>query len=335
MKKERENTMGKAREKFKHLLQIVSPAYKASTSARLYLESMTVDVERISENVAQVPADIERVKASLNAITYVVTSMRKEAQQSEQKLMKQIERLEGKLSTQSDNTEKKIAKIYQRLFEQKRAFTKHYEYWRAKRITAIVEYYSESWFKGKKILELGCGYGDIGFVLTTLGAEVVFAEGRKENCDYVRERFPNNRVYQMNAENEWPFSKEEKFDMILHMGLLYHMDHFEFSLDRCLESSDILVLETEVCDSDDPDIIIKVSEDKNNVDQSLIGIGSRPAAAYVERYLEEREWQYDRVTDARCNAGMHEYDWNVKNTKTWKNGMRRFWFCEKTKSDSN
>lgn len=57
-------------------------------------------------------------------------------------------------------------------------FQNHYEYWRAKRIVAIVEHYGENFFKGKKILELGCGYGDIGKVLISIGAEVIFCEGR-------------------------------------------------------------------------------------------------------------------------------------------------------------
>jgi 2-polyprenyl-3-methyl-5-hydroxy-6-metoxy-1,4-benzoquinol methylase len=102
-------------------------------------------------------------------------------------------------------------------------FSDHYEYWRAKRVVAIVEYYGQEWFKGKKILELGCGFGDIGKVFKSLGAEVVFAEGRKENCEVLMRKFPNDRIYQINLENEWPFQKE-RFDLILHMGVLYHLN---------------------------------------------------------------------------------------------------------------
>lgn len=216
---------------------------------------------------------------------------------------------------------------------QNERFTNHYEYWRAKRITAIVEHYGEAWFEGKKILELGCGYGDIGHVLMTLNADVTFAEGRAENCDFLRRRFPENRVYCMNCENEWPFPADAHFDLILHMGLLYHLDDLWFALDHCFECCDNIVLETEVSDSDDPDFILKINECVEGWDQSLIGHGSRPSGPCVEKHIHEKGWQYERVTDSRCNARFHVYDWKVENTKTWRSGLRRFWFCKKENNE--
>lgn len=246
----------------------------------------------------------------------------------------------GQLQSAADVSAEKVAhlqnsvdelssKMSSYLAPQQERFTGHYEYWRAKRITAIVEHFGEEWFKGKKILELGCGYGDIGYVLMSLGAELVFAEGRAENCDYLRRRFPNNRVYFMNCENEWPFAEDERFDMILHMGLLYHLDNIWFVFDRCCHCCDHIVLETEVSDSDDENYILKIDENSQGWDQSLMGHGSRPSGAYVEKHLRSLGWSFRRVTDSRCNAQFHTYDWEVKNTGTWRNGLRRFWFCER------
>lgn len=208
-------------------------------------------------------------------------------------------------------------------------FSDHYEIWRIRRITAIVDYYGENWFRGKKVLELGCGYGDIGHVFITLGAEVIFTEGRTDNYDIVRKRFPNNRVYQMNCENEWPFPEEEYFDLIIHMGLLYHLDNFEFSLKKCIEHTDNLILETEVCDSSDPSLILKPDENASGYDQAMFGKGSRPSGLYIENYLKEQDWSYERISDSRCNALFHSYDWKVANTNTWRDGLRRFWFCKR------
>lgn len=208
-------------------------------------------------------------------------------------------------------------------------FTGHYEYWRAKRVTAIVEYYGENWFKGKKILELGCGYGDIGYIFMTLGADVVFAEGRSENINCLRRRFPNGRIYQMNAENEWPFAEDENFDLILHMGLLYHLDNIWFLLDQCCKHTENIVLETEVADTDDEDFILKINEPDNGWDQSLDGRGTRPSGACIEKHLNEQGFLFERVCDSRCNALFHRYDWKIQNTGTWENGLRRFWFCKR------
>lgn len=231
------------------------------------------------------------------------------------------------LERKTDHLDKKLQELLEYLAPMPNHFMGHYEYWRMKRVTAIVEYYGESWFRGKKVLELGCGYGDIGHIFATLGAEVVFAEGRAENCEVLRRRYPGSRIYQMNCENEWPFPEDEQFDLILHMGLLYHLNNFEFSLEKCLAHTRRLVLETEVCDSTDPNLILKPIEQSENYDQSLTGQGSRPSAAYLEHFLTVRNWDYEQVKDSRCNAMFHVYDWPVKNTNTWCHGLRRFWFC--------
>ena len=206
-------------------------------------------------------------------------------------------------------------------------FTDHYEYWTSKRIVAIVEHYGENFFKGKKILELGCGYGNIGKVLISIGAEVIFCEGREEHINILRKRFPNNRIYKMNLENEW-FFDAERFDLILHLGVLYHLDNFEYSLKKSFLSSDNIVLETEVSDSDDPKLVLKVYENQQDYDQSLIGKGSRPSPAYLENIFRENNFKYQKVTDSRCNSSFHRYDWEIKNTNTFENGLRRFYFLK-------
>lgn len=213
-------------------------------------------------------------------------------------------------------------------------FQDHYEYWRAKRIVAIVEHYGENFFKGKKILELGCGYGDIGKVLISIGAEVIFCEGREEHINILKRRFPNNRIYKINLESEW-FFDNEKFDLILHLGVLYHLDNFEYSLEKCFLSSDNIVLETEVCDSDDPELVLKISENSEGYDQSLIGKGSRPSANYLENIFNKNLFEYQRIQDSSCNASFHRYDWEVNNTNSWESGLRRFYFLNKKSKTDN
>jgi SAM-dependent methyltransferase len=211
-------------------------------------------------------------------------------------------------------------------------FSDHYEYWRIKRICAIVQHYGEDWFQDKTVLELGAGHGDIGRVIASMGATVVFAEGRGEHCDYLRYKFPKNEVYQVNLENEWPFAEGRKFDLILHLGLLYHLDNFAFSLAKCAETTDNFVLETEVCDSDDASFILKIGECRDNYDQSLIGRGSRPSGPYLENLINNLGFICEAVKDNKCNAHFHIYDWPITNTNNWQHGLRRFWFCKKEKS---
>ncbi len=214
----------------------------------------------------------------------------------------------------------------ERIVQTQAEFSGHYNYWRDKRVTAIISHFSPLWFKGKKILELGCGFGDIGAVFAALGAEVTCSEARQEHVDELKKRYSHMKAIKANMENEWPF--EEQYDLILHLGLLYHLDNVHFSLEKSLAHSKYLVLETEVCDSDDPAKILKVNEDAGGYDQSFVGRGSRPSAEYIEAILQEHNASFKRVDDARANAIFHTYDWPVKNSNDWCHGLRRFWFVE-------
>ena len=212
------------------------------------------------------------------------------------------------------------------------AFDGHYEEWRLKRIRAIVEHYGAEWFRGKKLLELRCGYGDIGAAFWTLGADVVFVEGRREHVKLIRERFPmiaSHKIIAADMNRGLNLVRNfGRFDLIVHLGLLYHLDHWQRSIAECGTLAPLMVLETEVADSDDPTFELKVKEE--GYDQALGGTGTRPSADFVERTLENSGWNHERLRDSRCNAAIHRYDWTVKNTGTWEHGLRRFWWCSRS-----
>lgn len=206
-------------------------------------------------------------------------------------------------------------------------FEGHYREWRLKRIAAIVEWYGNAWFRGRRILELGAGHGDIGAFFWALGADVTFAEGRPEHVAEIRARFPllpPSRVVLMDAEQGIPI--DGPFDLILHLGLLYHLNDWRRSVDDASRLGTFMVLESEVCDSDDPSVEAKINE-QDSYDQALHGRGSRPSAEMLEAALRRAGWQSQRLRDNRCNANMHVYDWPVQNTGSCRNGQRRWWFC--------
>jgi len=205
-------------------------------------------------------------------------------------------------------------------------FAGHDHEWRRKRIRAIVGRYGADWFDGARVLELGCGFGDIGAALTTLGADVTLAEGRPEHVSVIADRYPGlpvDRLAVYDAEGPWPFT--DRFDLVVNMGLVCHVDNWQRSIIGSLRSADRVVLETEVCDSDDPYLVVKTVEE--GPDQSLSGVGSRPSGAAVEHLLRTEGFRFERIADNRCNAAFHRYDWPARNTGGWEPGLRRFWFC--------
>jgi len=206
----------------------------------------------------------------------------------------------------------------------KKTFQGHYIKWRSKRIAAIANFYGKSYFKNKTILELGAGECDIGAYFSKLGADVTCWEARPQNVATAKEKYPHLKIEVVDCENLPEI--EKKFDLIIHMGLLYHLSDCETSLKWTIANCHSFVLETEVCDSDDPNVTIEINEDSSLDDQSFSGKGVRPSGARLEQILREFGCEFQRVNDSRCNADIHVYDWKVKETKEWTHGLRRFWF---------
>jgi SAM-dependent methyltransferase len=205
-------------------------------------------------------------------------------------------------------------------------FEDHYVDWRKTRIEKIKKLYPSEFFKDKTILELGCGLGHIGNEFQQLGAIVTFADGRKKHVLSLREKFPEAEILHLDQDFLWNLNK--KFDIIIHWGVLYHLDNWQQDLLCALTHSNLIFLETEVCDSDDSNFEIKVLE-HGGWDQSRNGTGSRPSAAMIENQLFLLGASFNRYDDSSINSDFHIYDWEVKNTNEWKHGLRRFWIVTK------
>lgn len=205
-------------------------------------------------------------------------------------------------------------------------FKGHYSKWRDQRIKCIVDYYGKDFFKGKKLLELGCGYGDIGAYFASLGAKVTCSDAKQEHLDVLKKRYPFIRVVRADLDNEWPF--KEKFDIILHLGTLYHLQYIDRPLIDVCQSTKYLVLESEVCDSDDPDMIIYTKE--RGYDQAYNKTGVRSSGAYIERVLKICGMKFKRLKTSKYDTETHRYNWPIRNTGKWQHGLRRFWFAYKS-----
>jgi 16S rRNA G966 N2-methylase RsmD len=205
-------------------------------------------------------------------------------------------------------------------------FNGHYIDWRTKRISKILEIYNKEFFNNKNILELGCGYGDIGKEFISFGADVTFAEGRSSHCKILKEKFPTSEIINLNQNAAWDL--EKRFDIVIHWGVLYHLTDWKSDLISTLKHSDLIFLESEVSNSDDVNFDLKITE-KNEYDQALNGIGSRPSAANVELFIKELGFNIERFDDEILDSKSHQYSWKVTNTNTWQHGLRRFWIVKK------
>jgi SAM-dependent methyltransferase len=207
-------------------------------------------------------------------------------------------------------------------------FAGDYIDWNHKKIKFIIEKISHNAFFEKQVLDLGSGYGDVASAFSRLGADVLCVDARQEHLNLLTKKHPHLKTVNANLDKNWPF-KNRRFNFVLSLGILCHLKNFEQNLRDVCESADNLVLETEVFDSDDPNKVIFVEENKKIYDWSFEGCGAKPSAAYIERILNECGMNFKRYDDPKLNSGPYKYDWQVKNTGNRLYGHRRFWICSR------
>ena len=96
-------------------------------------------------------------------------------------------------------------------------FSGHYQPWIRARIDVLETHYGQDWFRGKKVLELGCGYADIGEHFHRLGAHVTCSDARSDHLEHLRKTKSFLSIMQHDLDDgQWPYDRD--FDLILHTG---------------------------------------------------------------------------------------------------------------------
>jgi hypothetical protein len=218
-------------------------------------------------------------------------------------------------------------------------------------MAAIRAYYGDGYFAGRSVLALGVSeeVGD----LVTLGARVVCARDarrcplapglwRDDRGDDVRS---SDAIVDVDLDRAWPF---ERFDLVLHLGLLPSLDATHASLRHACAHGTNLVVETAVCDSNDPELLVcpavnssspgMLSSPESRVSSSAAPQLRRdrpspgliyPSPARIERTLTEEGMLFQRLADSRCNGNPRLYDWLAANTGLVTSGQHRLWFARR------
>ena len=219
--------------------------------------------------------------------------------------------------------------VYSGVLSKRALFDPSYESWRLARLNKILEIYGIDFFRGRKILELGSGNGDIGAFLADLGADVLCLDGSIRNVNFARlkhRKLSGARFDKFNPEED--FSRFGRFDLIVHFGLLYRLRNVDEHLRCCFSMTDDVCMETVVLDSTDPQRIIYCGEPAAG--DALDSAGSRPSPFYVERLAGENGFTVQRYFNSDLNsADYFYYDWkHLNNERGAGSGdlrLRRFW----------
>lgn len=203
--------------------------------------------------------------------------------------------------------------------------------WNAKRIKGIIDFYGHKFFYYKRVLDLGCGHADVSAALYRLGADITAIDARPEHLKIANKKYPGIKTLKADLDQTWPFAGKS-YDIVLDLDLVCHLRDYEAHLRAVCASTTHLVLETAVCDSEDPHKKEVLQENKGIYDLSINGVSCRPTAAGIERILTECGMNWKRIDNYKYNSGTYTYDWNAKNDGSTNINNRRIWFAVKTDS---
>lgn len=208
-------------------------------------------------------------------------------------------------------------------------FEGHYVSWRNSRFNGLFKYVSKDFFHGKTVLEVGAGQGHNGNELAKLGSRVVCTEVRDEHIRNGKLLHPHLTFKKFDCNSQ---SISKVYDMILHWGVLYHIENVSSHLENVLDKCSYLLLETEVVDSTNH--VCPLVKEGDGYDQAFHKVGSRPSASLIEDILVRKGFQYKMIVDPILNSGFHRYDWVPQHNGHYEDGLRRFWICWKATKDS-
>lgn len=123
----------------------------------------------------------------------------------------------------------------------KKPWFKDYKQVRLNRIYSI---FGLSWFKNKNILDLGCAHGDIGLDLHSLGANVTFSDVREEHLNSIKLKYPEAKTINLNQNTK--YNLDQNYDLVLHLGLLHHLENWQQDLECITNFTNLMVLEVRV-----------------------------------------------------------------------------------------
>lgn len=203
-------------------------------------------------------------------------------------------------------------------------FDKFYLDWNYKRIKKIIDHFGHQSFLDKTVLDLGCGHADLSGALARLGARVIAVDVRQDHLNVAKKKYPHITTMCIDLDQSWPFGNQQ-FDFVLNLGTICHLTNYQQVLRHSCKVAKNIIIETEICDSDDPNRVVRIDEHRTVYDWAFNGIGHKPSAPNIENILTECGVSFKRFDNSELNSGPFKYDWKVSNTHSRKIGNRRLW----------
>jgi cyclopropane fatty-acyl-phospholipid synthase-like methyltransferase len=172
---------------------------------------------------------------------------------------------------------------------------------------------------GQRILEVGCGTGELGQVFVEAGSYVVSIDARTEYILELRRRFPDREAHVVNLEH-WNPGSLGRFDAVLCFGLLYHLSTPAEFLGVCTTVAPVVFLETVVSDS--PGAVCPLVSEAGS-DQAWSGTGCRPSPAWLHECMSKLGCDLRDISASEANwsgSVPSVFDWIPQGDGQWQRG---------------
>lgn len=199
-----------------------------------------------------------------------------------------------------------------------------YKQWRMVRMMKLCKLMGgKEWFRGKRILELGCGHGHVSKMLKDWGANPLATDGREWCVEATNYYWPDLEVKLVDQTKDYDLGK---FDLVIHWGISYHLppDAWEYDLMCAVGHAPVMSYDCEVVDSSDPKWV-KTNSNDGGMDKSLTGVGTFMSAAAIERCFGDMGCSFKRYDDCDLDNGSNYYSWKETNSGDYNYRHRRFW----------
>ena len=161
--------------------------------------------------------------------------------------------------------------------------------------------------RGKTVLEVGAGIGDLSGYFLDRGCQVTITEGRESNLEYIRHRHPKCAVALLDLEKprEMPGAP---FDIVVCFGVLYHVSNpAEVLHSLAGQCRDMLLLATSVSFGSESAEHI-VDEDQRSPTQAVSGRGCRPTRRWIFETLA-KDFAHVYLPRTQPNHEQYPIDW--------------------------
>ena len=185
--------------------------------------------------------------------------------------------------------------------------------WISKKVQFITESLTLDFIKTATIIDIGAGHGMVSDKFHQLGAGVTTIEPNLENATYIRDKYPH--LSPIKKDIEVDHFEPRSHDLVLSLGLMYHLEDPLTHLRKCLNmSKKYTIIDTVVSNGVMPDI--KVSNTSCHITDGMGLHEIIPSEQGIMSILShQKEHTYQIIKDPALNQGqIRRYDWEDVST---------------------